>query len=59
MYSTMELSFIWNIPIGVTFTMYINVINHTQHTLCDHLFVWQLVLTLSRSSPCHTNLYHI
>jgi hypothetical protein len=30
-----------------SFIMYIDIINHTQHTVCDHLYAWQLVSTSS------------
>ena len=30
-----------------SFIMYIVVISHTQHTLCNHLYAWQLVSTSS------------
>jgi len=30
-----------------SFVIYVDVINHTHYTLCDHLCAWQLVSTSS------------
>lgn len=36
-------AFIWSIPIGVTFTICIDIYNHTQHTPCDHVLSGQTI----------------